>query len=150
MPPYPQPKLEPNILTAGMISFVLPDGFTLIIATAEAARKLRINQKRARKRVEAKHQIPVPQVNYGVLQVWRESREDSPIHAIGIEIWDGHNKLAVVQPVHCAGWLPSQVHDYLRQALTVLDTEYGFKKFASQILISPEQCPIRPCFVCQQ
>ncbi len=55
-----------------------------------------INQTRARKRIETKHQVPVPQVNYGVLQVWRESREDSPIHAIGIEVWDGHNKLAVV------------------------------------------------------
>ena len=31
----------------------------------------RINQKRARKRIETNHQIPVPQVNYGVLQVWR-------------------------------------------------------------------------------
>ena len=110
----------------------------------------RINQKRSRKRIETKYQIPVPQVNYGVLQVWRDLREDSPIHAIGIEVWDGHNKLAVVQPVHCAGWLPSQVHEYLRQALTVLDTEYGFKKFASQVLINPEQCPIRPCFLCQQ
>jgi hypothetical protein len=70
--------------------------------------------------------------------------------AVGIEVWDGHNKLAVVSPVHCAGWLPSQVHEYLRQALTVLDTEYGFKKFASQVLINPEQCPVRPCFLCQR
>ena len=132
-----------------MISSVLPDGFTLITATASAARKLRINQKRARKRIETKHQIPVPLVNYGVLQVWRESREDSPIHAVGVEIWEQNNKIAMVAPVHCAGWLPSQVHEYLRQALTVLDTEYGFKKFASQVLINPEQCPIRPCFLCQ-
>ena len=43
--------------------------------------------------------------------------------AIGIEVWDGHNKLAVVEPVHCAGWLPAQVHEYLRQALTVLDNQ---------------------------
>ena len=93
-----------------MISSVLPDVFTLIIATASAARK----------RIETKHQIPVPLVNYGVLQVWRESREDSPIHAIGVEIWEQNNKIAMVAPVHCAGWLPSQVHEYLRQALTVL------------------------------
>ena len=110
----------------------------------------KINQKRARVRIEQVHQVEVPQVTYGVLQVWRELREDSPIHAIGIEVWDGHNKLAVVEPVHCAGWLPAQVHEYLRQALSVLDNQYGFKKFASQVLISPEQCPIRPCFLCQQ
>ena len=82
--------------------------------------------------------------------MWRESREDSPIHAVGVEIWEQNNKIAMVAPVHCAGWLPSQVHEYLRQVLTVLDTEYGFKKFASQVLINPEQCPIRPCFLCQQ
>ena len=80
----------------------------------------------------------------------RENREDSPIHAIGIEIWDGNDKLALVPPVHCAGWLPSQVHEYVRQALQVTEAEYGFKKFSSQVLISPEQCPIRPCFLCQQ
>ncbi len=82
--------------------------------------------------------------------MWRESREDSPIHAVGVEIWEQNNKIAMVAPVHCAGWLPSQVHEYLRQVLTVLDTEYGFKKFAPQVLINPEQCPIRPCFLCQQ
>ena len=43
----------------------------------------KINQKRARVRIEQVHQVDVPQVNYGVLQVWRELREDSPIHAIG-------------------------------------------------------------------
>ncbi|WP_373542093.1 hypothetical protein [Chamaesiphon sp.] len=101
-------------------------------------------------RIEQVDQVDVPQVTYGVLQVWREMREDSPIHAIGVEVWDGHNKLAVVQPVHCAGWLPSQVHEYLRQVLEVLGTEYGFKKLASQELIHPSQCPIRPCYLCQK
>lgn len=72
-------------------------------------------------------------------------REDSPIHALGVEVWDGNEPIAVVQPVHCAGWLPSQVHEYVRQVLAVLALEYGFKKFASQKLISPTQCPIRPC-----
>jgi hypothetical protein len=41
----------------------------------------KINQKRARVRIEQVHQVYVPQVTYGVLQVWRENREDSPIHA---------------------------------------------------------------------
>jgi hypothetical protein len=41
----------------------------------------RVNQKRARQRIEHQHQIPVPSVKYGILQVWRENREDSPIHA---------------------------------------------------------------------
>jgi hypothetical protein len=73
-------------------------------------------------------------VKYGILHVWRENREDSPIHAIGVEIWEQNTKIALVAPVHCAGWLPSQVHEYLRQVLEVLGTEYGFKKLASQEL----------------
>ena len=32
----------------------------------------KINQKRARVRIEQVHQVDVPQVTYGVLQVWRE------------------------------------------------------------------------------
>jgi hypothetical protein len=110
----------------------------------------RINQNRARKRIETNHQVSVPDVKYGILHVWRENREDSPIHAIGVEIWDGNKKIAMVAPVHCAGWLPNQVHEYLRQVLEVLGAEYGFKKFASQELINPSQCPIRPChLLCQ-
>jgi hypothetical protein len=61
----------------------------------------RINQKRARKRIETKHQIPVPQVNYGILQVWRELREDSPIHAIGIEE-RGYERCSVVRELSVA------------------------------------------------
>jgi hypothetical protein len=65
--------------------------------------------------------------------------------AVGVEIWEQERKIAMVAPVHCAGWLPSQVHEYLRQVLEVLGAEYGFKKFASQVLISPEQCEIHSC-----
>jgi hypothetical protein len=110
----------------------------------------RINQKRARKRIETNHQVPVPDVKYGILHVWRENREDSPIHAIGVEIWDGNKKIAMVAPVHCAGWLPSQVHEYLRQILEVLVAEYGFKKLASFVRSDPSQCPIQPCHLCQK
>ena len=142
--------LEPNTLIVGMINSALPAASISTIATAEAARKLRINQKRSRHRIERVHNIPAPQVKHGILQVWRENREDSPIHAIGVEIWGQDCKLAMVAPVHCAGWLPSQVHEYLRQVLEVLGAEYGFKKFASQVRIDPSQCPIQQCPLCQK
>ena len=110
----------------------------------------RINQKRSRKRIETNHQVSDPDVKYGILHVWRENREDSPIHALGVEIWEQNTKIAMVAPVHCAGWLPNQVHEYLRQVLEVLGTEYGFYKFSSSELINPSQCPIRPChLICQ-
>jgi hypothetical protein len=87
----------------------------------------------------------VPQVVYGNLLIWRELRQDSPIHAIGADIWDGERRVAVVSPVHCAGWLPSQVHAYVQKTLNLLENEYDFQKFAGQIIEHPEQCPIRPC-----
>jgi hypothetical protein len=105
----------------------------------------RISQDRKKQRIEVVHQVVVPQVVYGNLLIWRELRQDSPIHAIGADIWDGEKRLAVVTPVHCAGWLPSQVHSYVQQTLKILENAYGFQKFAGQIIEHPEQCPIRPC-----
>jgi hypothetical protein len=104
-----------------------------------------ISQQRRKKRIEVVHQVVTPQVVYGNLLIWRELRQDSPIHAIGADIWDGERRLAVVTPVHCAGWLPSQVHSYIQQTLNILENAYGFQKFAGQIIEHPEQCPIRPC-----
>jgi hypothetical protein len=73
-----------------------------------------------------------------------QSKHDS------VEIWEQNTKITMVAPVHCAGWLPNQVHEYLRQVLEVLGAEYGFKKFSSSALINPSQCPIRPChLLCQ-
>jgi hypothetical protein len=104
-----------------------------------------ISQQRRKKRIEVVHQVVMPQVVYGNLLIWRELRQDSPIHAIGADIWDGERRVAVVSPVHCAGWLPSQVHAYVQKTLNLLENEYDFQKFAGQIIEHPEQCPIRPC-----
>jgi Putative restriction endonuclease len=95
--------------------------------------------------IEVVHQVVVPEVVYGNLLIWRELRQDSPIHAIGADIWHGEKRVAVVTPVHCAGWLPSQVHAYVQRTLNLLENEYDFQKFAGQIIEHPEQCPIRPC-----
>ena len=110
----------------------------------------RINQKRSRKHIETKYQIPLPQAKYGVLLVWRESREDSPIHALGADLYEGDKKLPFIETVHCAGWPPSWVYDYLDKALLLLKAECGSKTFAAQVVIAPDRCPIRPCYLCQQ
>jgi hypothetical protein len=93
-----------------MISFVLPNVFISTIAIESTRSDLG-------KRIETNHQVSAPDVKYGILHVWRENREDSPIHAIGVEIWEQNTKIAMVAPIHCAGWLPNQVHEYLRQVL---------------------------------
>ncbi|MBD2068692.1 hypothetical protein H6F93_14370, partial [Leptolyngbya sp. FACHB-671] len=74
--------------------------------------------------------------------------EDQPpqfVLAIAAEIWQGQQKVAVVPPVHCVGMVPSQVHQYVGKILSVLETRYGIKKFASQTRLDPELCAVRPC-----
>jgi hypothetical protein len=52
----------------------------------------RISQGRKKQRIEVVHQVVVPEVVYGNLLIWRELRQDSPIHAIGADIWDGERR----------------------------------------------------------
>ncbi|MDX2239997.1 MAG: hypothetical protein NW224_04860 [Leptolyngbyaceae cyanobacterium bins.302] len=111
----------------------------------------RINQTRSRKRKEGElEQIrvefePLSQIVFGVLVVYRKAGVDTPVHAIGAEIWQGQEKIAIVPAVHCAGMVPSQVHQYVSKMLTVLEDRYGIKKFASQTRLDPELCGLRPC-----
>lgn len=111
----------------------------------------RINQTRSRRRKERElEQIPVEfeplnQLVFGVLVVYRRAGADTPVHAIGAEIWQGQEKIAVVPPVHCIGVVPSQVHTYVGKMLNVLENRYGIKKFASQTRLDPELCGLRPC-----
>ena len=111
----------------------------------------RINQTRSRKRKEGElEQIPVQfeplsQLMFGVLVVYRKAGVDTPVHAIGAEIWQGQEKVAIVPAVHCAGMVPSQVHQYVGKVLSVLEERYGIKKFASQTRLDPELCASHPC-----
>lgn len=111
----------------------------------------RISQTRSRKRKEAElEQIPVEfepliQTAFGVLVVYRQAGADTPVHSIAAEIWQGQEKVAIVPPVHCAGLVPSQVHQYVGKMLVVLEERYGIRKFASQTRLDPDLCPIRPC-----
>lgn len=76
--------------------------------------------------------------------VYRKAGVDTPVHAIGAEIWQGQEKVAIVPAVHCAGLVPSQVHQYVGKMLTVLEDRYGIKKFVSQTQLDPQLCGLRP------
>lgn len=80
-----------------------------------------------------------------VLIVYRRPGVDTPVHAIAAQIWQGQQQVAVVQPIHCLGMVPSQVHTYVRKLLAVLEERYGIRKFASLERFDPELCPLRPC-----
>jgi hypothetical protein len=89
--------------------------------------------------------IDPPQIYHGILQLWREPRDDAPLHAIGLEIKLGDDSIALVSPVHCAGWMPSQVHQYVAKILEFTGENYQFKKLSSIVIISPNKCLITGC-----
>jgi hypothetical protein len=111
----------------------------------------RRNQSRSRKRYEKLQTLTVeptqlPSITYAVLMVYREPG-DSPVHAIGAEVWRDQEKIAQVAPIHCCQMVPSQVHGYVQQMLALLSEHYGIKKFASQVRLDPQLCPIVDCFL---
>lgn len=89
--------------------------------------------------------INPPQIYHGILQLWREPREDAPLHAIGLEIKLGDDSIALVAPVHCAGWMASQVHQYIEKMLEMTSEKYQFKKLSSRRILSPDKCSISGC-----
>jgi hypothetical protein len=82
---------------------------------------------------------------FAVLIVYRPVGAETPIHAIGAEIWKGQEKIAAVQAIHCVGLVRSQILAYVKKMLSVLGENYGIKKFASLERLDSNRCPIRPC-----
>lgn len=80
-----------------------------------------------------------------ILIVYRQPGAETPVHAVGAEIWKGQEQHALVQPIHCIGMVPSQVIAYVRKMSALLDASYGIKKFASEERLDPSLCPLRPC-----
>lgn len=116
-----------------------------------ARNRERINQARNQKRWQQEGRIPqqpiqleAPPVVSGVLVLYRVNTS-APIHAMGAEIWQGNRKLATVQPVHCFGLSASQVKDFIREMILALGRSYGITKFASQVELHPQQCPLDLC-----
>ncbi|WP_072218274.1 hypothetical protein [Leptolyngbya sp. NIES-2104] len=111
----------------------------------------RKNQQRNRSRQESvlkTLEVEIPEfayLYYAVLVVYRVAGGDTPVHAISAQVWQGQQQIAIVEPIHCVGMVPSQVHLYVRKLLALLDEEYGIRKFASLERVDPQQCPMRPC-----
>lgn len=113
----------------------------------------RKNQQRNRTRQESvlkTLEVETPEfayLYYAVLVVYRAAGGDTPVHAISAQVWQGQQQIAIVAPIHCVGMVPSQVHLYVRKLLTLLDEEYGIRKFASLERVDPHLCPMRPCLL---
>jgi len=90
------------------------------------------NQTRKQKWQEAKAGFdghPVETQVTAQLIVYRAARYNAPIDEIAAIVRQGKTKLAVVQPVYCAGLLPKQIYACIEAILGVLHQEYGITQF---------------------
>lgn len=115
---------------------------------SHARHRDRRNQARNQKREQQLEQIVVETEAttaqfFAVLVVYRASGADTPVHAIGAEIWQGQQKHGEVKTIRCGGMTPSQVHAYVSQMLSVLEENYGIRKFAAQERLDPQLCPVQ-------
>lgn len=88
--------------------------------------------------------VPLAQAPVAFVYLYRENRE-APLHAIGVSVWQGNEKIAEVPPIHCMGLTNSLVNDYLRRVLAVLKPKYEITQFKDEFYLSPDVCPLRPC-----
>ena len=111
----------------------------------------RKNQQRNRQRQETVVELPSVEIeaftdlHYAVLVVYRQAGAESMVHAISAQVWQGQTQIGIVQPIHCVGMVPGQIHQYVRKLLELLEGKYGIKKFAALERLDPQLCPIRPC-----
>jgi len=112
----------------------------------------RINQQRSRTRQETALETlgievsqPLSTLVFAVMVVYRDPSAEAPIHAIGAQVWQGKTQILEVNPIHCVGMVPAQVHEYIQKMLQALGERYGIKKFASLERLDPDHCPIEPC-----
>jgi hypothetical protein len=90
--------------------------------------------------------IPAPAAPAAVLHWYRETKQ-SPLHAIGAELWMGNDRVAKLEPVHCLGLTELQIKTLLVRILDGFSQHCGQKleRFRAAVELHPLNCPIRPC-----
>jgi hypothetical protein len=79
------------------------------------------------------------------LYLYRQKRQDAPLHAISVSVWEGEKHLLDVTPIHCAGMKNQKIQTYLMDVLKTLRERYGITKFEPEIRLEPTECPIESC-----
>ncbi len=89
--------------------------------------------------------IPIDLKPVAYLYLYRQKRQDAPLHAISVSVWEGENHLLDVTPIHCAGMRNQKIQEYLMDVLKTLRERYGITKFEPEIRLEPTECPIKNC-----
>jgi len=80
-----------------------------------------------------------------VLVLYRQ-HPNAPVHAVAAEVWQGNQKLAYVQPIHCMGMRADKVTAYIRELLGSLSQQFPLTRFEDVVKEIPvEHCPITNC-----
>jgi hypothetical protein len=79
------------------------------------------------------------------LYLYRQKRQDAPLHALSVSVWKGEQHLLDVTPIHCAGMRNQKIQEYLMDVLKTLQERYGITKFEPEIRLEPTECPIKSC-----
>jgi len=90
--------------------------------------------------------IPTPAIP-AVIAHWYRETKNSPLHALGAELWIGNHRVAKIQPVHCLGLTEIQIKTLLLRILDGFSNHCGLKvdRFRSSVELHPLNCPLRPC-----
>jgi hypothetical protein len=91
-------------------------------------------------------EVPVPALPAAVVH-WYRATKDSPLHALGAELWIGNDRVATIAPVHCLGLTEAQVKILLVRILEAFSQQGRGKveRFRASVELHPDNCPIRPC-----
>ena len=91
--------------------------------------------------------VPVQMPVVAYLVLYRKARQDAPVHALEVQIWQGSEQIAQTEPIHCVGMRPKEMYHYLEQVLKLLGERWGIRKFSEELILDPRECPIRPCLL---
>jgi hypothetical protein len=105
------------------------------------------NQKAQTTQVETAETlfIPVQAPPVALLYLYKEKPKDAHLHALAVSVWQGSEKLAEVEPIHCMGMTNTQVKHYLKEVLKVLRDRFGITEFEPSIRMEPTECEIAEC-----
>ncbi|NJL49373.1 MAG: hypothetical protein HC929_20415 [Leptolyngbyaceae cyanobacterium SM2_5_2] len=89
--------------------------------------------------------VPLTLKPVAYLYLYRQKRQDAPLHAIAISVWEGNRRVLEVDPIHCAGMRNQKIQSYLMDVLKMLRERYGIAKFEPEIRLEPSECPMGSC-----
>ncbi|KAI9129190.1 hypothetical protein [Acaryochloris sp. CCMEE 5410] len=89
--------------------------------------------------------IPVQAPPVALLYLYKEKPKDAHLHALAISVWQGSEKLAEIEAVHCMGMTNTQVRHYLNNVLKVLRDRFGITEYEPPIRMEPTECEIPEC-----